>query len=145
LAASGRSPRRVGVHYELHRSEQTTLYRLVQQHTAGLIAQAEASRGGELPQFVKDEFDAFLESGILAHGFLRLHCCDFGRDKLVASGREHCGFRRAGGRTWRRPRRSWSTTSLPPCPCGDGCCRLHLLRLLSESRPELLAPVLKGC
>jgi len=27
-----------------------------------------------LPQFVKDEFDDFLECGILARGFLRLRC-----------------------------------------------------------------------
>ena len=38
----------------------------------------------DLPQFVKDEFDAFLECGILAHGFLRLRCGDCGHDKLVA-------------------------------------------------------------
>jgi hypothetical protein len=60
------------VHYERHRPEQTTLYRLVQQHAASFIAHTEASTGAELPRFIKDEFDAFLECGILAHGFLRL-------------------------------------------------------------------------
>ena len=61
---------------ERHRPEQTTLYRLVQQHAATFIAQAEAEPGVDLPQFVKDEFDAFLECGILANGFRRLHCAD---------------------------------------------------------------------
>ncbi|MFN9676759.1 MAG: IS91 family transposase, partial [Betaproteobacteria bacterium] len=56
--------------YERHRPEQTTLYRLVQQHAASFIAHTEASTGSELPRFIKDEFDAFLECGILAHGFL---------------------------------------------------------------------------
>jgi hypothetical protein len=56
------------VHYERHRPEQTTLYRLVQQHAATFFAQAEDAAGADLPQFVKDEFDAFLECGILAHG-----------------------------------------------------------------------------
>ena len=37
-----------------------------------------------LPQFVKDEFDAYLECGILAHGFLRLRCEGCTRDTLVA-------------------------------------------------------------
>ena len=60
------------VHYERHRPEQTTLYRLVQQHAASFIAHTEASTGWQLPQFIKGEFDAFLECGILAHGFLRL-------------------------------------------------------------------------
>ncbi|MCA3215471.1 MAG: IS91 family transposase, partial [Betaproteobacteria bacterium] len=52
--------------YERHRPEQTTLYRLVQQHAASFIAHTEASTGSELPRFIKDEFDAFLECGILA-------------------------------------------------------------------------------
>ena len=72
------------VHYERHRPERTTLYRLVQQHAATLFEQAETAAGAGLPQFVKDEFDAFLECDILAHGFLRLHCGDCGHDKLVA-------------------------------------------------------------
>jgi hypothetical protein len=55
-------------------SEQTTLYRLVHQHAGSFIAQTEDSTGCELPCFIKDEFDAFLECGIRAHGFLRLRC-----------------------------------------------------------------------
>ncbi|MBL8540882.1 MAG: hypothetical protein JNK68_10975 [Betaproteobacteria bacterium] len=51
------------VNYERHRTEQTTLYRLVQQHAASFITHTEASTGAELPRF-KDEFDAFLECGI---------------------------------------------------------------------------------
>ena len=45
-----------------------------------------------IPQFVKDEFDAYLECGILAHdpstgsglGFLRLRCEGCARELLVA-------------------------------------------------------------
>ena len=37
------------------------------------------------------EFDAFLECGILAHGFLRLHCGDCGQNKLVAFSCKRCG------------------------------------------------------
>ena len=73
-----RAPAGAPVHYERHRPEKTTLYRLVQQHAASFIAYTEASTGAALPQFVKDEFDAFLECGILAHGFLRLRCGDCG-------------------------------------------------------------------
>ena len=87
MQAMGRQPQRAPdgapVHCERHRPEQTTLYRLVQQHAATFIAQTEAAAGADLPQFVKDEFDAFLECGILAHGFLRLRCGDCGHDKLV--------------------------------------------------------------
>lgn len=78
MQAIGRQPQRAldgaPVHYERHRPEQTTLYRLVLQHAASFIAQTEASTGAELPLFIKDEFDALLECGILVHGFLRLRC-----------------------------------------------------------------------
>jgi hypothetical protein len=88
VQAIGRQPPRAPdgapVHYERHRPEQTTLYRLIQQHAATLFAQAEAEACAELPQFVKDELDDFLECGIFAHGFLRLRCGVCGHDKLVA-------------------------------------------------------------
>ena len=52
MQAIGRQPQRApdgaSVHYERHRPEQTTLYRLVQQHAATFFAQAEdaaASKG----------------------------------------------------------------------------------------------------
>jgi hypothetical protein len=66
-----RAPDGAPVHYERHCPEQTTLHCLVQ-HAASFIAHTEASAGAELPRFFKDEFDAFLERGILAHGSLRL-------------------------------------------------------------------------
>ena len=55
-----RAPDRAPVHDERHRPEQTSLYRLVQQHAAGFTTHTEASTGAELPRFIKDEFDAFL-------------------------------------------------------------------------------------
>ena len=92
----GRQPRRAPdgapVYYERHRPGQTTLYRLVQQHAATFIAQAEAVAGADRPQFVKDEFDAFLACGILAHGFLMLRCGDCGHDKLVVFSCKWRGF-----------------------------------------------------
>lgn len=91
MQAIGRQPQRVPdsapVHYERHRPEQTTLYHLVHQHAASFIAHTEASTGGELPRFVKDEFDAFLKCGILALLGLDLQppprgraCCEAGQD-----------------------------------------------------------------
>ena len=64
--------------------EQTTLYRLVQQHAATFFAQADETTGADMPQFVKDGFVAFLGCGMLAYGFLRLRCGDGGHDKLLA-------------------------------------------------------------
>jgi Transposase zinc-binding domain len=98
--ATGRHPQRAPagapLHYERHRPKKTTLYRLVQQHAASFIAHTEASTGAELPRFIKDEFDAFLECSILAHGFLRPSCKDCGHDKLLAfSGKRRVAAPRA--------------------------------------------------
>ena len=106
------APDGVPLHCERHRPEQTTLYRLVQQHAAGFIAHTEASTGAELPRFIKAEpghkqssglfvpgegpghwpdaackaeFDTLLECGILPLGVLRLRCGECGQDKLLAA------------------------------------------------------------
>jgi hypothetical protein len=85
-------------HYERRRPEETTLYQLVQEHLEALhprrakqatslclalLAQVEAETGAGLPDF-EDEFDPFLDCGILAHGFLRLRCANCAHEKLVA-------------------------------------------------------------
>jgi hypothetical protein len=67
-----RAPDGPPIHCERHCPENTALYRLVQQHAASFIALTEASTGNELPQFIKDQFHAFVECGILANGYLTL-------------------------------------------------------------------------
>jgi len=91
-SARQRAPDGAALHYERHGPEQTTLYRLVQQHAASFIANTEASAGSELPRFIKDEFDAVLDCGILAHSFLRLRCGECGHDKLLAFSCRRRGF-----------------------------------------------------
>ncbi len=95
------------IHYERQRPEETTLDQLVQEHLETFLAQVERETGAGLPDFVKDEFDAFpslgaysdtsmylayLECGILAHGFLRLRCADCAYEKLVAFSCKKRGF-----------------------------------------------------
>lgn len=106
MQATAQKPQRAAdgalLHYEHYRPEQTTLYRLVQQHAASFIADTAAGTGAELPRFIKGEFDPLHECGILAHGFLRLRCDECGRDKLPAC-KERCGSReawRTGGPGW---------------------------------------------
>ena len=83
----------------------------VQQHAATFFAHAENAAGADLAQFVKDEFDALLECGILAHSFLRLRCSDLGarqvgRLQLWRQAEDHCDDAGATGdredplRTW---------------------------------------------
>ena len=53
-------------HYERRRPEETTLYQVVQEQLESFLVQVEARTGSGLPEFVKDELEAFLECGILA-------------------------------------------------------------------------------
>ncbi len=84
--------------YERRRPEQTPLHQLVRAHHETFATEVDA-RSTNLPQFVKDEFTSYLESGILAHGFLRLRCDTCMRATLVAfickrRGCPSCGTRR---------------------------------------------------
>ncbi len=140
-----RAPDGAPVHYERHRPEQTTLYRLVQQHAASFFAEAQAAAGADLAQFVKDEFDAFLECGIVAQGFLRLRCGDCGHDKLVAFSCKRRGFCPSCG-----ARRMAQTTAhlmdhvIPHVPVRQWVLSLPIpLCLLLASQPQLLTPVLQ--
>ena len=91
-----RAPDGDRVRYERHRPEQTTLYRLVQQHAATFFAETEAAAEANRPQFVKDEFDAFDGSGC---GRGRRECCKPSVSRLncwrwmVATGRPAPGGR----------------------------------------------------
>ena len=49
------------------------------------LAQVEAEIGARLSKFVKEDFEAFLECGILAHCFLRPRCAECAHETLVAS------------------------------------------------------------
>jgi hypothetical protein len=133
------------VHYERRRPEETTLYQLGQENAATFFAQVEAQTGAGLPDFVKAEFEAFLDCGILANGFLRLRCQDCAHEKLVAFSCKRRGFCPACGARrmaetaahlvdhviLRVPVRQWVLSF--PIP----------LRFLLAAHPHLLSPVLQ--
>ncbi len=147
LGARQRARDSATLHYERHRPEQTTLYRQVQQHATTFFAHTEACTGSELPRFVKDEFDAFLECGIVAHGFLRLRCGKCGYDKLVAFSCKRRGFCPSSG-----ARRMSQTAAhlvdqiipLSHVPVRQWVPSLPVpLRVHLAAQPELMTPVLQ--
>ncbi len=94
---------------------------------------------------MKDEFDAFLECGILAHGFLRLRCADCGHDKRVAFSCKRRGFCASC-----RARRMAQTAAhlvdhvIPPVAVRRWVLSLPIpLRLLLAAQPQLVTPVLQ--
>ena len=121
----------------------------MQQHAQTFFAQVEHTTGASLPQFVKDEFDAFLECGILAHGFLRLRCADCGHDKLVAFSCKRRGFRPScGARRMAQSAAHLVDHVIPHVPVRQWVrvCQTRLpipLRLLLAAQPKLVTPVLQ--
>ena len=77
--------------YQRRQPEKTLLYQIVQNNLNTFLAQCEAE-GKPAPDFVKKEFQAFLECGILAYGFGRVHCPDCQYDALVAFSCKRRGF-----------------------------------------------------
>ena len=94
---------------------------------------------------MKDEFDAFLECGILAHGFLRLRCGECGHDKLVAFSCKRRGFcPSCGARRMAQTAAHLVDHVIPHVPVRHWVLSLPIpLRLLLAAQPKLLTPVLR--
>jgi Putative transposase/Transposase zinc-binding domain len=133
------------VHYERRRPEESVLYRLVQEQLETFLAQVEAETGASLPEFIKEEFDAFLECGILAHGFLRLRCAECAHEKLVAFSCKRRGICPSCG-----ARRMVETAAhlvdhvIPRVPVRQWVLSFPIpLRILFAAHPHLLTPLLR--
>ena len=102
-------------------------------------------RGAGLSQFVKEEFEAFLECGMLAHGFLRWRCGECAQDTLVAFSCIRQGvlpglWRPTHGGDGRPPRGS----CIPRVPVRQWVMSFPIpLRHLFATHPPLLSPVLQ--
>ncbi len=90
-AAARIQPQPAGLVYDRRKPETTLLYRTLQAHWLQFVAEIEAD-GGELPAFVRDEFEAYLRCGIPANGFLRVRCKDCGNSRVVSFACKRRGF-----------------------------------------------------
>ena len=59
--------------YRPRNPTESLLYRVVQEHFLPFLRDREAE-GRYLPAYIKREFAAFMECGVLANGFMRLKC-----------------------------------------------------------------------
>src|SRR5438270_13262143 len=81
--------------------EATVLYRVIAGELKTFLRRQQ-ERDRSVPRFVEREFRSFLECGIPADGFLRVHCDSCGRDRIVAFSCKcrgwcpSCGGRRMG-------------------------------------------------
>ncbi len=77
--------------YARRRPEESVLYGVVQAELETFLARAQA-REHPVPRFVERELRGFLRCGILAHGFVRVHCDGCGLDRVVAFSCKGRGF-----------------------------------------------------
>jgi hypothetical protein len=68
------------------------LYQVLLRHLQTFLARADERTGPGLPAFVRRELYRYLDCGILANGFARVHCASCGRDELVAFSCKGRGF-----------------------------------------------------
>lgn len=131
-------------HYERRRPEQTPLYRLVREHYERFAAELEQANTG-LPIFIKDEFKAYLECGILAHGFLRLTCDSCARDTLVAFSCKRRGIcPSCGTRRMAETAADLVDNILPQVPVRQWVLSFPMpLRSVFAIHPQLITPVLQ--
>jgi hypothetical protein len=131
------------VRYERRRPEETILHCLVREHLETFLAQVEARAGTGLPEFVRDEFETFLECGILAHGFLRVRCADCAHEKLVAFSCKRRGFcPSCGARRMAQSVAVLVDEIIPRVPLRQWVLSFPIpLRILFAAWPELLTPL----
>ena len=71
--------------YRRHEPEKTVLYRIVRENLKTFLEFAENRdpRGYGLPKYVRNAFEAYLECGVIQHGFIRVRCPGCGHDGIV--------------------------------------------------------------
>jgi len=136
---------RATVHYERCLPKTASLYQLVQQHVETFFAQVEAETAHGLPAYVKAEFDAFLDCGILANGFLRLRCEGCHHEKLVALSCKKRGFcSSCGARRMAESAAHLVDEVIPRQPVRQWVISLPIpLLIIFASQPQLLSQALK--
>ena len=121
--------------YRRRRPERTALYRAVQGHleTYLALARAEDNEGGGVPGYMEREFRRYLECGILAHGFARARCGEYGQDFLIAFSCKGPGWLRPG-RSRRQPEQIPSRARPAPQNKQEAGSRACKIESIAEGR-----------
>jgi ribosomal protein S27E len=130
--------------YAQHRPESTLLYQLVDQHYPD-FRELRARDGRSLPDYVQEEFDAYLKCGRLEEGFLRVRCEGCHAEKLVAFSCKKRGFcPSCGGRRMVETAALLADEVLPERPLRQWVLSLPFaLRFLLATDPDSLTLVLR--
>jgi hypothetical protein len=137
-AGSAGAPR-----YARHRPEQTLLYHIVAQHYLALL-ELLAGQGRPLPDYVREEFEAYLKCARLEHGFLRVRCESCHAEHLVAFSCKRRGFcPSCGARRMAESAALLVDEVFPEQPVRQWVLSVpYPLRFLFASRPDIMGAVL---
>ena len=129
--------------YARHRPESTLLYQLVEQHYPA-FREMRAMAGRSLPDYIEEEFDAYLKCGRLKEGFLRVRCEHCHAEKLVAFSCKKRGFcPSCGARRMAETAALLADEVLPERPLRQWVLSLpYALRFLLATDPDALTLVL---
>ncbi len=130
--------------YRRRTPEDTILYDVVRDRVETFLETARQS-DRTIPRFVEREFRTYLQCGILAHGFVRVHCDDCGNDRVVAfccKGRGFCPS--CGGRRMADTAAHLVDRVIPQVPVRQWVMSLPIsLRYRMAYDAELTAAVLR--
>lgn len=129
--------------FSRHEPEATVLYRVVQDTWETFRANLE-KENSEPATHVLKEFRAFLECGILAHGFLRMKCENCPHEKLVAFSCKRRGFcSSCCGRRMSESAAFWVDHVIPAVPVRQWVISFPMpLRFWMAKSPKLMSTVL---
>ncbi|MBP7609919.1 MAG: transposase zinc-binding domain-containing protein [Steroidobacteraceae bacterium] len=129
--------------YARHRPEATQLYQFVEQHYPA-FRELRVESGRPLPDYVDQEFEAYLKCGRLEEGFLRVRCEHCHAEKLVAFSCKKRGFcPSCGARRMAETAALLADEVLPERPLRQWVLSLpHALRFLLATNPVALTQVL---
>ena len=135
LAASPQAPQRP---YRPRAPASGLFHRLVREHLATLL-----ELRPNLPRHVVEAFEAFLDCGILAHGFARLRCGDCGHERLLPFSCKGRLCPSCNGRRMYDTAAHLVDRVLPPVGYRQWVLSLpRRVRYLLVTRPELVTSVL---
>ncbi len=132
--------------YQRHEPEKTVLYKVVSNNWNTFLADAERdTEGYGLPKYIKKEFEAYLQCGILQYGFLRVHCEACKEERLVAFSCKKRGFcPSCGGRRMSETAARLVDFVFPRVPVRQWVLSLPIpMRYWLSSNPKLVTSVLE--
>ena len=129
--------------YARHKPESTLLFQLVERHYPA-FCEMRAMAGRSLPDYIEEEFAAYLKCGRLEEGFLRVRCERCRAEKLVAFSCKKRGFcPSCGARRMAETAVLLADEVLPERPLRQWVLSLpYALRFLLATDPDALTLVL---